>query len=194
MIKEVINPRTMESWNKTIEGAKNLFFSKNRDYGSSWLSLRDKSLTDQVYIKTQRIITIQENKGQRVTGKDNSIASEFVGIINYCVMGLIKLKLLDKKDVRRNIPADELNTLFDECVKEVRDLMINKNTDYGEAWRDLRISSMTDLILINMLRLRQIQDAGTSGNSEGPESKYRDCVNYAIFALIQIEEKADPMM
>lgn len=188
-----MNQKTLKSWDKVLAENKQVFFKKNDEYGSSWVVLGPTAITDQTYIKVKRIRTIRKNGKQEVKGDDNSIKNEFKSIINYCLMGLMKLDLEKKNDERAEIPTDELTVMFDKKVKAVRDLMIKKNTDYGEAWRDLRISSMTDLIFQNLTRLKHIEDTGTSGESEGPESKYTDCINYAVFCLILMEEGADPM-
>lgn len=188
-----MNQKTLNGWDKILAENKQGFFKKHDEYGSSWVVLELTAITDQTYIKVKRILTIRKNGKQEVQGDDNSIKNEFKSIINYCLMGLMKIDLEKKNDTRTELPKEELTAMFDKKVEGVRDLMIKKNTDYGEAWRDLRISSMTSLIFQNLTRLKHIENQGTSGESEGPESKYTDCINYAVFCLILIEEGVDPM-
>lgn len=174
---------TLEEYNDVIHICRDLFFKKTKDYGTAWRILRTTSLTDQIFIKAQRIRTL-EQKGVSKVGE--GIEDEFVGIINYCVMALIQMKLDDKAPL-------ELETAiavgyYDDEVKTTRDLMLAKNHDYGEAWRDMRTSSLTDLILMKLLRIKQIEDnQGQTIVSEGIDAGYRDMINYAVFALIQLE-------
>lgn len=163
-----------------IEYCRELFTKKNQDYGTSWRILRLPSITDQIYIKAQRIRTIQEKGSQKV---QDGITDEFVGIINYCVMALIQIALQGRSD--EPLEVGTIPAHYDEQVKEVRELLFNKNHDYGEAWRAMRVSSMTDIILMKLLRIKQIEDnAGQTLVSEGVKAGYQDMINYAVFCLI----------
>ncbi len=169
-------------YRQVIQRCKDLFLKKNKDYGTAWRILRLSSITDQIYIKAQRIRTLQETGVSRV---GEGIEPEFVGIINYCVMALIQLQLADDK--RTDIPADELETLYTEQIGRVIDLLFAKNHDYGEAWREMRVSSMTDIILMKLLRTKQIEDnQGNTLVSEGVDANYMDMINYAVFCLIKL--------
>jgi len=174
--------KTSKQYDEIIGECRELFQSKMQDYGCAWRILRLPSLTDQIFIKAQRIRKLQINKAQRVNeGQD----VEFVGIINYSVMALIQIELgvTEQPDLDRK-RAEEL---YDQKVKLAKGLMENKNHDYGEAWRDLRISSLTDLILQKLYRLRQIEEnQGKTIVSEGIEANYQDILNYAVFALIHL--------
>ena len=163
---------------------KELFLKKNQDYGTAWRVLRLSSITDQIYIKAQRIRTLQETGISKV---GEGIEPEFVGIINYCVMALIQMQLASQSDPRTDIPTDELEVLYDGQVKQVMNLLFAKNHDYGEAWRQMRVSSMTDLILMKLLRTKQIEDnQGATLVSEGVDANYMDMINYAVFCLIKM--------
>ena len=154
------------------------------DYGSAWRILRLPSLTDQIYIKAQRIRSLQENEVQKIAEDEQS---EFIGIINYSIMALIQLEhgVAEQPDM----DVDQATKLYDKHIAETKELMENKNHDYGEAWRDMRISSLTDLILQKLLRVKQIEDnKGKTLDSEGIDANYQDMINYAIFALILINE------
>lgn len=178
---------TSEQFDEQIKHCRNIFEKKTTDYGTSWRVLRPKSLTDQLFIKAQRIQTIEEAAHKMV---DEDERSEFIGLVNYAVIGLIQLKLKD--DNRLEISANEALQLYDFEVAEIKQLMLAKNHDYGEAWRDMRVSSFTDLILMKLLRIKQIEDnAGKTLISEGIDAGYRDIVNYAIFALIKLGEDKD---
>ena len=156
-----------------------------KDYGSAWRILRLSSLTDQIFIKAQRIRQLQENTVRKV---DEGAVSEFIGIINYCIMSLIQLDLGDSDELFLSYETAE--KLYSEKVTEVFNLMLAKNHDYGEAWRTMRISSFTDLILMKLLRIKQIEDNdGTTLVSEGVGAGYSDIMNYAIFGLIKLEER-----
>ncbi len=175
---------TSEQYDTEIAVCRELFFKKMKDYGTAWRILRHSSITDQLYIKAQRIRSIQEKGISKV---DESINAEFIGIVNYAAIGLIQLEL----GVSSESHTDESTTLFlyDKYIKQAKDLMSNKNHDYGEAWRDMRISSITDLILMKILRTKQIEDnQGQTMVSEGIDANYLDMINYAIFALILIRE------
>ena len=163
-----------------IKNCLEIFSKKMKDYGSAWRILRLPSLTDQIYIKAQRIRSIQNNKTQKI---DEGQASEFVGIINYSVMSLIKIDLgvVDEPDM--DIDTAVIN--YKKHIEIVKSLMKDKNHDYGEAWRDMRISSLTDLIIQKLLRVKQIEDNnGETLISEGVDANYQDIINYSVFALI----------
>lgn len=171
---------TSKEYDKVTAICRSLFVNKMKDYGSAWRILRLPSLTDQIFIKAQRIRGLQENEVRKV---DEDETGEFIGIINYSIMALIQLELgvADQPDLN----VKQATELFDAKVKLTKDLMENKNHDYGEAWREMRVSSLTDLILQKLLRVKQIEDnKGKTVVSEGIDANYQDMVNYAIFALI----------
>lgn len=173
-----MKPTTTE-YSEIISYCKDLFAKKNKDYGTSWRILRLPSLTDQIYIKAQRIRTIQE-KGTQKIGDD--IESEFVGIINYCLMALIRIS---HPDDQMELSIDDLTKLYSQESEDVMELLFNKNHDYGEAWRQMRVSSMTDIILMKLLRIKQIEDnQGMTIVSEGVKAGYQDIINYSVFCLI----------
>lgn len=173
---------TSKQYDAAIAQCKDIFLKKMKDYGTAWRNLRPKSLTDQIFIKAQRIKSIEE-KGKQKVG--DSISGEYVGIINYCVIALIQLELKD--DTRMELPFDEVEKLFSKYVAQTKKLMEDKNHDYGEAWRDMRISSLTDLILMKIFRVKQIEDHdGKTIISEGVDANYMDMINYAVFALIKL--------
>lgn len=176
---------TIAQYSKVIQNCKALFEKKTQDYGTSWRILRLSSLTDQIFIKAKRIRSIQE-KGTQKVGDD--IASEFVGIINYCLIALMQIDLHD--DERLEIPLDETMQRYEEKVAATLALQQNKNHDYGEAWRSMRVSSMTDIILMKLLRVKQIEDnQGQTLVSEGVAANYQDMLNYAVFCLILMGEE-----
>lgn len=178
--------QTEREYRTVIERCKELFLKKNQDYGASWRILRLPSITDQIFIKAQRIRTLQENGFSKVNEGE---IPEFVGIINYCVMALIQAQLADDK--RMTFEPTELSSLYDQQVAEIMELLFNKNHDYGEAWRDMRVSSMTDIILMKLFRIKQIEDnAGQTIVSEGAAAGYQDIVNYAVFCLIKLDVAA----
>lgn len=171
---------TSQEYDKVIGICRELFIKKMKDYGSAWRILRLPSLTDQIYIKAQRIRSLQENKIQKI---EENEASEFIGIINYSIMALIQIELgiADQPDLNVEVAVK----LFDEKSAQAKLLMEDKNHDYGEAWREMRVSSLTDLILQKLLRVKQIEDnKGKTLVSEGINANYQDMLNYAIFALI----------
>jgi hypothetical protein len=171
---------TEDEYQLIIQHCRQLFEKKNKDYGTSWRILRLPSITDQIFIKAQRIRTIQDKGSQKV---NDGITDEFVGIINYCIMALIQI---DLSTVNTEPDLDSLLAQYDSKVNEVKELLFNKNHDYGEAWRDMRVSSMTDIILMKLLRIKQIEDnAGVTLVSEGVKSGYQDMINYAVFCLIK---------
>ncbi|WP_422081346.1 DUF1599 domain-containing protein [Ulvibacterium sp.] len=173
---------TSEQYDAVIKICRDLFQKKMKDYGSAWRILRLPSLTDQIFIKAQRIRSLQENEVRRV---DEDERSEFIGIINYAIMALIQLEKGIANDP--DLGGPEALALYDRHVAETKSLMENKNHDYGEAWRDMRVSSLTDLILQKLLRVKQIEDnKGKTLVSEGIDANYQDMVNYAVFALIHL--------
>jgi len=174
---------TSEEYESVIKSCKDLFIRKTKDYGTAWRILRPSSITDQIFIKAQRIRTLEEKKVSKV---GEGIIPEYVGIINYCVIAMIQLELEETAPLE--ISADEVEKLYDEKVKETKDLMFAKNHDYGEAWRDMRISSLTDLILMKIFRVKQIEDnQGETLVSEGVKANYQDMLNYSVFALIKMD-------
>lgn len=175
---------TSKQYNAVIDTCKSLFIKKMTDYGSAWRILRLPSLTDQVFIKAQRIRGLQQNEVQKV---DEGQESEFIGIINYCVMALIQIEkgVVEQPD----LSTEEAVELYEKHIAITKKLMEDKNHDYGEAWRDMRVSSLTDLILQKLLRVKQIEDnAGKTLVSEGIDANYQDMINYAVFALIHLGE------
>lgn len=176
---------TYEQFDRITQTCRSLFLDKYKDYGTAWRILRPTSLTDQIQIKARRIRTIQELQTQKI---GDSIESEFVGIINYSVMALIQLKL--GSDAALELGLKEVTSLYDSELKIAKALLRQKNHDYGEAWRAMRVSSITDLILMKLLRLRQIEDnQGQTIVSEGLDANYLDILIYAVFALILLREK-----
>ncbi len=176
---------TEQQYESAIRSCKEIFVNKTRDYGTSWRVLRPISVVDQIFIKAQRIRTIQEKGAQRV-GDD--IASEFQGIVNYGIIGLIQLDL--SSDKIEDLPVDEVGRLFESKATDARNIMLNKNHDYGEAWREMSQESFTDLILMKLLRVKQILlNDGKTLISEGIDANFIDIINYSLFALILIEEK-----
>ncbi len=178
---------TLKQYDAVIATCKELFINKMKDYGSAWRILRLTSLTDQIFIKAQRIRGLQQNAEQKV---DEDEASEFIGIINYSIMALIQLQkgVVEQPDLSQ----EEAIKLYDEQVAITRQLMINKNHDYGEAWRDMRVSSLTDLILQKLLRVKQIENnKGKTLVSEGIDANYQDMINYSVFAMIHLEAQTN---
>jgi len=171
---------TSQEFDKVIAVCRQLYSNKMKDYGSAWRIMRLPSLTDQIFIKAQRIRSLQENEVRKV---DEDETGEFIGIINYSIMALIQI---DKGIAEQpDLSLEEAVLLYDEKVLLTKTLMEAKNHDYGEAWRDMRISSLTDLILQKLLRVKQIEDnKGKTLVSEGIDANYQDMINYAIFALI----------
>ena len=174
---------TSIQYDKAIKLCKDIFFKKMKDYGTAWRNLRLPSLTDQILIKAQRIKSI-ESKGTQKVGDD--IKGEYIGIINYCIISMIQIELAD--DARMDLPVDEIERYFNKQVAATKKLMEDKNHDYGEAWRDMRISSLTDLILMKIFRVKQIEDnMGITIISEGVDANYMDMMNYSVFALIKLD-------
>lgn len=176
--------KTAQQFENVINDCREVFSRKMLDYGFAWRILRTSSLTDQIYIKANRIRSI-ESKG--VSKVDEGSVPEFIGIINYSVMALIQLELgvAEEDDLDENTGID----LYNKYIYAARDLMLNKNHDYDEAWRNMRVSSLTDIILMKLLRVKQIEDNdGKTFVSEGLDANYFDIINYAVFALIQLHE------
>ena len=175
-------PDTSLQFDTVVSKCTEIFKKKTIDYGTAWRILRSSSLSDQIFIKANRIRTLQETGSSKV---NEGIEPEFIGIVNYCVMALIQLEL--KKDNRLELPADEVIKLYQEKILDAKNLMMAKNHDYGEAWRDMRVSSLTDLILMKILRVKQIEDnKGKTIISEGIDANYSDMLNYSVFALIHL--------
>jgi hypothetical protein len=176
---------TSLEYDEVIAVCKSLFLKKTKDYGTAWRILRLSSITDQIFIKAQRIRTLEETKVNKV-GED--ITSEYIGIVNYCVIALMQMELSAEDPYELDVAL--VSTLFEQHVNTTKELMFAKNHDYGEAWRDMRISSLTDLILMKILRVKQIEDnAGHTVVSEGVAANYQDMINYAVFALIKLGVK-----
>ena len=176
---------TSEQYDNVVVKCTEIFKKKTIDYGTAWRILRSSSLTDQIFIKANRIRTIQEAGSSKV---DEGVESEFVGIINYCIMALIQIDLINDK--RMEIPSQEVIDLYHNKINISKNLMEQKNHDYGEAWRDMRVSSLTDLILMKILRVKQIEDnKGKTIISEGIDANYFDMINYSVFALIHLFKK-----
>lgn len=174
--------QTSNEYKEVIARCKELFRKKTLDYGTAWRILRLPSLTDQIFIKAQRVRSIQEKRGQKIS---DPIVDEFVGIVNYCLIALIQISLAE--DERMEIPFAELEPLYDHWTEATKGLLENKNHDYGEAWRDMRVSSMTDIVLMKLFRVKQIEDnQGQTLVSEGIEANYQDMINYAVFCLIKL--------
>lgn len=174
---------TKSQYTKVIEKSRRVFNDKNSDYGSSWRILRVSSFVDQIHIKAQRIRNLQINEDQKI---DEGQVPEFIGIINYCVMSLIQIQIgvVDEPD----LSGTEVFDLYDNKVNETFELMLKKNHDYGEAWRDMEISSLTDLIIQKIFRMKSINsNDGKTISSEGVESNFQDILNYSVFALILLK-------
>ncbi len=177
--------KTATEYKQVIASCKELFAKKTHDYGTAWRVLRLSSITDQIFIKAQRIRSIQEKGTQKV---GDPVKDEFVGIINYCLIAMIQALLKDSDKMEMNF--SELEPLYDKAVADTLGLLQNKNHDYGEAWREMRVSSITDIILMKLLRVKQIEDnAGKTLVSEGVIANYQDMINYSVFALIKLKEK-----
>ncbi len=177
--------KTVNQFDKLAEMCRDIFVKKMDDYGISWRILRPSSLTDQIYIKANRIRSIEEKGEKKV---DEGFTPEYIGIINYSVIALIQLELghSEKEDLER----EEVIKLYDKYLNEAKALMLNKNHDYGEAWRNMRGSSYTDIILMKLMRVKEIEDnEGETSISEGLDANYFDIINYAVFALIKLDEE-----
>lgn len=174
--------QTLQEYNQVVNRCKDTFIKKTKDYGTAWRVLRLPSITDQIFIKAQRIRSIQEKGVQLV---EDDITSEFVGIINYCVIALMQLNLQESDEL--TLQPEEVERLYAEHIEKNIKLLNAKNHDYGEAWRDMRVSSITDIILMKLYRTKQIEDnQGQTLISEGVDANYRDMINYSVFALIKL--------
>ncbi len=178
--------KTLQEFDSVINICKDIFIKKMHDYGTAWRILRLTSITDQIYIKAQRIRSIEEKGVHKVA---EGIFPEFIGIVNYAIMAQIQLKLEANATNNSNISQDEIIQLYDYYVSKGKELLTNKNHDYDEAWRNMRISSYTDIILMKLLRIKQIEDIKENTIvSEGLDANYYDIFNYAIFALIKLND------
>ena len=177
---------TLKQYDKAIGKCKDIFVKKTKDYGTAWRILRPSSLTDQLFIKASRIRSIEELDEQKI---EEAVDSEYIGLINYSALACIQLNLSEEDSYE--LELEEAIQLYDEQIGIARQLMMDKNHDYGEAWRDMRRESLTDLILMKLLRVKQIEDnKGKTIISEGLDANYLDIINYAVFALIKIDEAA----
>ncbi len=184
---ETTQPDTRQEMEREIAVCRTLFEKKTRDYGTSWRILRLPSLTDQIFIKANRIRSIQESGENRV-GDD--VRGEFVAMVNYATMALIQSEELSKRNEELELPLEEALALYDKHLGRTIDLMLDKNHDYGEAWRQMRVSSMVDLILMKLRRIKQIEDnEGRTLVSEGVEGGYMDIINYSLFCLVRMNEE-----
>jgi hypothetical protein len=176
--------KTAREYKEVIAVCRSLFEKKTRDYGTAWRILRLPSITDQIFIKAQRIRSIQEKGTQKV---EDPIRDEFIGIINYCIIALMQIRLSGSENLE--LTFEELKPVYDEAVNETFDLLQNKNHDYGEAWREMRVTSITDIILMKLLRVKQIEDnKGQTLVSEGVKANYQDMINYSVFAMILMQK------
>mgnify|MGYP002712098245 FL=1 len=179
--------KTLKQYDSIIAQCKDIFSKKMKDYGMAWRVLRPSSITDQLYIKAKRISTIEETGSSRV---NEGVVPEYIAIVNYCVMGLVQLDL-GPSDSNEDSEEQVLDW-YQQHLQTARTLMIDKNSDYGEAWREMRVSSITDLILMKIHRTKQIEDnKGATLISEGIDANYHDMINYAVFAMIQLEEMGE---
>ena len=175
---------TIKQYDSVIDLCRELFHKKMKDYGSAWRILRLASLTDQIFIKAQRIRELQKNSVRKI---DEGQSDEFIGIINYSIMALIQIEKGVSEEP--DIDLEESLILYNKISENTKNLMLDKNHDYGEAWREMRVSSLTDLILQKLLRIKQIEDnSGKTLVSEGIDANYSDIINYAVFALIHLEK------
>ena len=176
--------KTNQQYDEIVAICRSVFTRKMNDYGTAWRILRPPSITDQIYIKARRIRTIEEKGVAKV---DEGVRSEFIGIVNYAIMGLIQLELGPSEN---ELDKEKTTELYNSWFGKAKSLMQDKNHDYGEAWRKMRISSYTDLILMKLKRTKQIEDnEGKTTESEGVDANYLDIINYAVFALIKIENE-----
>jgi len=179
-----LSTQTEKQYKTILATCKDVFIKKTKDYGTAWRILRLPSLTDQIYIKANRIRSIQEKKEQKI---EENINNEFIGVINYCIIALIQLKLTNEDPMELSVK--EVSKRYDEEATNVLNLLLDKNHDYNEAWREMRVSSITDIILMKIFRTKQIEDnEGETLISEGVDANYMDMMNYAVFCLILIDE------
>lgn len=176
--------KTSHQYDAVIKNCRAVFINKNADYGTSWRIMRVSSIIDQIYIKANRIRTIEDNGAMKV---NEGIEPEFMGIINYCIMGLIQIELAESKEM--DLEQNMIASLYDKYVLQTKTLMEEKNHDYGEVWRDMLVTTFTDMLLMRVQRMKQILDnKGRTIASEGIESNLMDMINYSIFALIKLGE------
>ena len=176
--------KTINEYKQAINRCKEVFEKKTMDYGTAWRILRLPSITDQIFIKAQRIRSIQEKGSQKI---EDDFATEFIGIINYCIIAQIQINLNNEEPLE--LPVIRVMALYDEAVEDTQRLLENKNHDYDEAWREMRINSITDIILMKLFRIKQIEDnEGKTVVSEGVKANYQDILNYAVFCLIKLNE------
>ncbi|MFT5512976.1 MAG: hypothetical protein ACI8SE_001375 [Bacteroidia bacterium] len=184
--KKTLSNKTSQQYDEALNMCKEIFEKKTIDYGTAWRILRPQSLTDQIFIKAKRIRSVEQSQ-ENLVGE--SLLNEYIGIYNYCVMALIQLKY--NINIEEDIDPEQLTEWYTELTTQTKELMLKKNQDYGEAWREMRVSTYTDLILMKLLRIRQIEDnEGKTLVSEGLDANFQDMMNYAIFALIRKEEIA----
>ena len=176
--------QTLKQYSEAVLLCKDIFIQKMNDYGSAWRILRVSSITDQIFIKAQRIRSIEQKGAQMI---EDGIISEYIGIVNYAVIALIQLKLGEEGSME--MESGKIEAFFEKEINQAKALMQKKNHDYDEAWREMRVSSLTDLILMKLLRIKQIEDnEGKTLISEGIDANYYDIINYAVFALIKLHE------
>ena len=179
-----MSAKTIAQYDEQLGKCREIYLKKTKDYGTAWRILRPSSLTDQLYIKAKRIRSIEEKGEQKV---DEGIENEFIGLVNYSIMALVQLEMPAEEDIE--LSESDAAKYYNNYAEKTRALMIAKNHDYGEAWREMRISSLTDLILMKLLRIKQIEDnKGKTLISEGLDAGYQDIINYALFALIRLNE------
>ncbi len=180
--QDILASKTISEYKEVIKACKEVFEKKTRDYGTAWRILRLPSITDQIMIKAQRIRSIQEKGVQKV---DDDIPNEFIGIINYCIIAIMQMELVEFPETEMKF--EDIEPIYDRVVNDTIALHEDKNHDYGEAWREMRVSSMTDIILMKIMRVKQIEDNdGITLISEGVKANYQDMMNYAVFCLIKI--------
>lgn len=175
---------TNKQFDEAMDLCRDIFVKKLKDYGASWRIMRPASVTDQIFIKAKRIRSL-ETKGVSAVGE--GILPEFIAIVNYGIIGIIQLSrpVVDTKD----LTTEQAIELYDKCAKEARSLMLKKNHDYDEAWRGMRVPSYTDLILMKIERVKEIEDhKGKTIVSEGIDANYMDMINYAVFGIIKLSE------
>lgn len=177
--------QTSSQYDQVIHQCKDIFIKKNKDYGTSWRVMRLSSIADQIFIKAQRIRTIEEKGEQKV---NEGVEPEYMGIINYCIIGLIQMEMKDSGEM--DLDPGTLAVLYDKHALATKTLMEQKNHDYGEAWRSMQVSTFTDMILMRLLRIRQIEESkGKTIMSEGIDANLQDMINYSVFALIRLSEQ-----
>jgi hypothetical protein len=183
-VQEPVNNTTVQ-YDEVVSACRQVFVKKMKDYGPSWRILRPMSITDQLFIKANRIRSIEEKGEAKI---DEGVSPEYMALVNYSIIGLIQIEKGAANEA--DMATEGAIALYDHFIGEAKDLMVKKNHDYGEAWRDMRIKSLTDLILVKVLRIKQIEDNdGRTLVSEGVDSNLYDMINYAIFALIKLSEK-----